>query len=135
MKFNKIQHPHSLPGKPCDQSCDWYVMLVFLLAPVMRITCRKCGEGCHLCASAFFTTSNFTANDLCTHLHMTSCVSSTRHISGFLSWPSYMMACSRKKEFSALPQTVCFNDNRLITDGSIMTVTMVRLAEKSPTLN
>lgn len=27
------------------------------------------------------------------HLHMISWVSSTRHISGFLSWPSYTMAC------------------------------------------
>lgn len=26
------------------------------------------------------------------YLHMISCVSNTRHISGFLSWPSYTMA-------------------------------------------
>lgn len=28
------------------------------------------------------------------HLHIISWVSSTRHISGFLSWPSYTMACA-----------------------------------------
>lgn len=32
------------------------------------------------------------------HLHMISWVSSTRHISGFLSWPSYTMACVWDKQ-------------------------------------
>lgn len=31
------------------------------------------------------------------YLHITSCVSKTRHISGFLSCPSYIIACNKKK--------------------------------------
>lgn len=39
------------------------------------------------------------------HLHITSCVSSTRHISGFLSCPSYTMACGGGKARPSVTQT------------------------------
>ena len=31
------------------------------------------------------------------YLHIISCVNKTRHISGFLSWPSYAIACKNKE--------------------------------------
>jgi hypothetical protein len=74
-------------------------------------------------------------NDPCTHLHMTSCVSSTRHISGFLSWPSYMIACSRKKEFWRYSKLLVWTSNAKQQMMVWKIVTKAELVGKSPILN
>ena len=51
-----------------------------------------------------------------THLHMTSCVRSTRHISGFLSWPSYTIAWrkqNKKQHMNRLIQYLCMHAKSL----------------------